>query len=443
MKKLFPLWAACVCVALTVSSCDRGTDPAAADSKAKGTLTIGVEYQPASRAQLSGTLLSPTVDAFENLISHFDAYVFDWSSGFLEASARSDNGGQVTISGVSTTTKKRIVVIANGDEPDGVPSIGDGRPMTNYSQLAEAFIDFESQAFLPEAIAAGTTPGLLMTGENNAGMTVKEDEANAITIAVRRIVSKVELGTISFDTNMTIEDLLRFSISSGSIQQAIGASTISPAENTHITPYFTDSAPLKYYGGYITNTAGNAAAHSTDQNAALLTDMTIANEVASIVTDLNPTLTIGGSELALATFLSNISGYIDNPTLTGLEVTLAQALTAAGKNSSLLTIPMNAFWYVLPNDGSTGIFSTLTLKGNFAGTDYFYPIEINTPDSNANSPSLGAATYMKQNTRYTINVKFHNLIGTLDPDTPGKDVAITVTVTPAPWEGPIIQNTTW
>ncbi len=366
-----------------------------------GVITVGIKSAAPTRSMLN----NPTaVSAFENAVLNFDAYVFDWATGMLEATGTSPDGQPIPISNVSTAGSKRIVVIANGVGISTVPSLAEnGNPLTHYDDLAAASVSIANQLMSDTEI---TTPirGLLMTGENASEFNVVAGNSNSIDIPVKRVVSKIQLGNITFDQGVRVSDLQLFDITEAGIQKAIGTTGIGTGA---ITP-ITDPAPY-YYGGF----AGPSS---------VMTATELVN-----------------SGIDLASFISTLTTALapSDP-----DMTLLQAIGAAsGFDTGLLTKAVNGFWYVLPNDGSTGNPTLLTLHGSYDGTEFYYPIEVNAPDSGATG--TGAGTYLQRNTVYNLNITFKELVGTTDPDTPGKMVNVSVTVTPEPWAGPVVQNTTW
>ena len=400
MKNLMKIGVSLCGVAMFATGCQNDKPDTTPTDGTLGIITVGIKSAPSSRSMLNNPT---TVSAFENAVLNFDAYVFDWATGMLEATGSSPDGQPIPIPNVNTAGSKRIVVIANGAGISSVPSLAEnGNPLTHYDDLAEASISLGNQLTSDAEI---TTParGLLMTGENATEFNVVAGNSNAIEIPVKRVVSKIQLGNITFDQGIQVSDLQLFNITEAGIQKAIGETGIGTGAIAPLaswTPY--------YYGGF-TGTSSTVTASE------LVNGIDMASFISTLTSALAP--------------------Y-------GESTTLLEAIGAANNfDTGLLTKAVNGFWYVLPNDGSTGNPTLLTLHGSYNGTEFYYPIEINTPDSG--TTGTGAGAYLQRNTVYTLNITFRELVGTTDPDTPGKMVNVSVTVTPEPWAGPVVQNTTW
>ncbi len=95
MKNLIKFWVGAAAMILAATGCaenepDRVIETGDGDGLAK--ITIGIKSEaPATRALISD--VADALTGFESGIKNFDAYVFDWDSGFLEASGHSDDGG--------------------------------------------------------------------------------------------------------------------------------------------------------------------------------------------------------------------------------------------------------------------------------------------------------------------------------------------------------------
>lgn len=400
MKKINILCVAAA--ALLAGAC--ASDKSEPTGSNNGVLTVGIKSESPTRALIDATTTAAVVDAFENNVYGFSAYVFDWNTGDLEASVTSADGTPVVITGLNTAGTKRVVVIANGTRA-ALPNsfIPQFETDPNYSRMEEGYLALADQSF---SDLTDLTTGFLMTGENTSPITLVAGN-NTATITVKRIMSKVQLGDITFDQGVQLSDLADFNITGVSIQRAALYSTLGTgAIDTPTTP-----APA-WAGGY---TAGASIS-------------TVSNPVLADVLDMQPYLT------DLFTTQLGYTGLDDASLGT---TTLGTAMTA----NSLASVPAfenDAFYYVLPSD-DTSKFTLLTLKGTYRGTDFYYPIEINDPDSDSSGDKL----YVKRNTIYTLNIKFKNFTGVLDPDLPGVAASLEVTVVPANWEGPVIQNATW
>ncbi len=414
-------------IALLAAGCTQSEPAPSGEGNGILTVTIKAADAAPSRALLDGsTLTDAMVQAFENRVANFTAYVFNWNTGDLEAQGDAVLDGtslKATITGLNTAGTKRILVIANGENLNNssIPAFVNN---PNYERLADGYIDLRDQSFTN---LASTTEGFLMTGENPSPLQLNPGESNNVIIPVERVVAKVQLGEISFDSGVSLADLANFSLSGASIQRAIGTASIGT--DSIVTPAGTKT----WYGGV------NTGSISTAANTAL-----------------------GGAELSLDSFLRTLLTELtaNIPLLSGLVSGLSESLPLSsiadqltGTVGGALALASNvtsqvyqapAFWYVLPNADPESP-TLLTLKGSYEGTEYYYPIEINTPASNPSSVNGvdNRGQYIERNTIYKINVTFHGFVGTDDPDEPGKMAALTVTVEPQNWVGPIIQNTTW
>lgn len=405
MKKLTVL----LLSAAAVLSASCAKDKAAPTKDGRGVLTVRIKSdKPASRAILDGTVLTAAnVDAFEKRVTDFSAYVFDWDTGDLEGKATSADGSPAVITGLNTAGLKRVLVIANTAQiPAGNSSIPAFENDPNYSRLASGYLALADQSFTD---FTSTTQGFVMTGENSAGKQLSVDE-NYIDIEVKRVVAKVQLGQLSFDRNVQLVDLAKFSLESAGIQRAASYSNLVSGDiTTPATP--VPSWVGAYLGGSVT----------TVQNAAL-----------------------GNADLGVNAFLLDLFttklGYtgLDDASISG---SLGDALLAKGLTDADVTYTPNAFWYVLPQGGVN--FTLLTLKGQYEAVDYFYPIELNDADADVTGDAALLNNYIKRNTIYTLNVKFRNFTGTQNPDLPGEVASLEVTVIPADWAGPVVQNVTW
>lgn len=407
MKKLnLPCLAAAV---LLAAGCAKDGKETITDTGEKGFLTVKIASENSTRAILDGTTNTDAViTAFENNVRGFSAYVFNWNTGDLEGKATSADGTPATITGLNTATPKRVVVIANGVRTDLPQSfIPQFEVDPNYSRMDEGYLSLLNQSFTD---FTATDKAFLMTGENPTPAQLVVDE-NTLTIPVKRVVAKVQLGDISFDPSMQLTDIAKFSLTEAMIQRAAIYSTLGTGAIT--TP--TTPAP-----GYVGGAVGTVSTVSNPTMAAALT-----------------------STLDFATYLDNMFialGYTgtSDPQIAIDDKTLGDRMSDQSV-ASIAPCQSKAFFYVLPNNSAS--YSLLTLKGAYDGVDYFYPIEINDADAEGSTVSRD---FIKRNTIYTLNVKFKSsLAGTTDPDIPGEVAQLEVTVQVANWEGPITQDVEW
>lgn len=386
-----------------IAGCAKDEAP---QGNADGVLTVSIKSEKSTRAVSDATNTAAVVDAFEKNVYGFSAYVFGWDTGDLEASGTSADGTPITITGLNTAGAKRIVVIANGDRANypnsDIPLFANN---SNYSRIESGYVSLTDQTF---SSFTDLTKGFLMTGENATPKTLSAG-ANSETITVKRVVAKVQLGTVTFGDGVDISDIANFNITGIAPQRAAVYSRLSTGA---ITTAPTSPAQ-SWVGGF---TGGSVSA----VNAALA-------DVVDLRTDyINGIFTAFG-----------YTGY-DDATIPaaksyGSEKTDKTVTPAAytGKN----------FFYILPNS-DVDKYTLLTLQGTYNGTQFFYPIEINDPDVISNDDSADGQ-YVKRNTIYTINLTFTKFTGETDPDLPGVAADLAVTVDVADWEGPVTQDSTW
>ena len=476
MKNLFKLSALTLVTAFFAAGCTN--DPAVDPNKGDGTTgSITIRVAPdnpgGTRALLNDNAL---VTGYENKISKFDAYVFDEATGFLEASVTVSTGTKEhTFTGITTAGTKRIVVIANLPEtPLGTLSqVVETKGLKSYQELASAYVELEQQLVTDTELSVGSGTGnigLLMTGETS-GVTLTDaniTNAKEVTVKVKRVVAKVELGSIAFDSRLSLEEILNFNLTGASIQKAVSASGIGTGLDMAVTQ-FTPS----YLGGYGTKTNGSQTAYRAlpelvnDFPTALINSVTgiLNSNLASLPLTVNIPI-LGDINLTgdLTTILPNglfsvtegLGGLVD---IAGIQVGgLDQTLTQLGSTltTALSTLVGGTYWYVLPNADANNP-TLLTLKGTYRGVDQYYPIEINAPGADVTVTDIdtdadfdtgvdGAAlknVFIQRNTKYKINVTFLNLFGSPDPDAPADLAKLKVTVEAAPWTGTVNQNVTW
>jgi hypothetical protein len=461
MKNIKSIMIGLVAVALGSAACTKDQSSGVVAGDKAGSLTVKVApANPSSRALLStsdltGTLLAP----FESLVSSYSVFVFD-TSGNLEKMVSETNVATPTvIDGLNSATSKRVFVMANatGLTNSSIPTFSGA---SFDEAMAASSVALQDQ-LLPNGVNLDLTDplnvtalgnianGFLMTGAYTNTATADAIELNptattAVTIPIARVVAKVQLGKISFDGSIKLEDLAKFSITGAGIQRAAGASPIGAGTITQGA-----SGPAAFYGAYdgtISN-AGSANASVADiVSPALGTAIPNFNDfLGNLLTDLGLNITVGGEYIddivgGLGTI---VGGILDDTTeVIGLAGTLQTAINTVDDVASLvLDFDSGAFWYVLPND-YPGQPTLLAIQGKLGDTVYYYPIEINTA-AVMNSNGTADGTYIQRNTVYTVNLVFHNLVGTTDPDEPGKPASITANIVPQAWETTVTQQTTW
>lgn len=483
MKNFQSLWIGLAAIALAATSCNKDPETNGGDPLATGNGQLTITVKPSgqgSRALVDGLgTLTGNILSFENTISNFSVYVFNYDTGMFEKGVTATPGAtSVVVTGLNTATPKRIVVFANGANlsNSSIPVFTAGDDYATAMQ--SAYLDMRDQAFdsdnlltmIGGVIGAGDRT-LFMTGEydgaSHGGIpqayTIVEGGPNNVEIRVERVVAKVELGNISFENGVTLGDLLQFRLDGASVQRVAGTSAITPYPGD-----ITGNNPAVYYGGYSFKTDGDGATvpASISSGLAELGDASgllnnmlvgVVNALASVpalspLSALISSITAGGVNVDNVSDLldqilalevpvvgTGILDLVDNVSVDVLGGVVGNVLTAAD---------MGGFWYVLPNDApGAGESTLLTLKGTFQGTPYFYPIEVNGPSSNVSTDAGSGATlndYIKRNTIYRLDISFKgSLVGSDDSDSTQKLENITVNIVPVDWYGTVDQEAQW
>jgi len=431
MKKLNVLCIAAAAIALAGCAKEKHTE---AEGDTNGVLTVSIKSDKATRALIDDTNTDAVVAAFENNVYGFSAYVFSVDTGDLEAKAVSADGDPVNISGLNTAGMKRVVVIANDAEANYPTNTTGGSAIPrfvndpNYSRFATGYLSINDQAFTD---FTDLSKGFLMTGESAPIQLTAGN--NTATIQVKRVVAKIELGDITFDDAVQLSDLASFDLTEAAIQRAAAYSTLAAGAVT--TP--TTPSPT-WYGGFGLEDGSTVSAKGPDALANTKFDGTTALDgFQPYLIDLyNVKLNMGEH---MGTVMGGTEDMID--VADDFPGTLASAKTTTG--NAVVPFSPKGFWYVLPNS-STEKFTLLTLKGTYKGTPFYYPIEINDPDGQAEADDDSyEGNYVQRNTHYIVNIHFKNFTGVANPDLPSVAANIDVTVTVADWEGPVEQTATW
>ncbi len=165
----------------------------------------------------------------ERKIVNYKIYVFNYNSGVLEKEADGivSNGaaGSTLVDGLNTAGTKRIVIVAN--LPVGFPTI------SNYSDFQTATFDLSLQN--PDNRA---TTGLVMSGESTE-LTLTSGVPVPITVGIRRIVAKIELGSVTIAPESGHTD--PFILTHVSIQKAKSKANIGPVTIVSEEPFYGGS----------------------------------------------------------------------------------------------------------------------------------------------------------------------------------------------------------
>lgn len=346
------------------ASCSDNKDDSTVDGI--GNVTVSIKGQPTTRYVGTSTK-NPEV---ENLVSNFTVLVFNYNTGVLEKS-KSFNFAVDKLTGkltdISTGTRKRIVALVN------VPADVKVDEINTYSQLDNNLISLESQNN-----ANLSTTGLFMSGESDGPVTLNAGD-NAITIPVRRLVAKVVLKSLIFNSDPSA--IPNYSLNKVSVQKA---RTTGTAFGDIVQP--TGNANTNYAGG-IASTAFDTTYGFLSENLELPAGYTPNTNIISTDTD----------QRYFYVLPNNGSG--DNPTL----------LTLAAKYGN----PVVDAYYPFIINGTNGQGST---DGTYITSNKIYAISV--VISHPNSPSD-------------------------DPNIIPSQGVLSVTITPLDWENTIEQQVEW
>ncbi|MDR2894272.1 MAG: hypothetical protein LBU97_02280 [Alistipes sp.] len=409
---------------------------------APGDLVVSVKT-PTTRATVTDFTDATVLAAYEANVGQFTAYVFDYGSGLLQASKTSEEGEtSVTFTGLNSAGTKRVVVVANNDGIVSPPAPSELNDFSSFAELNAALLAFTDQTINLGATTA-TDGNFLMTGEVvNAGtglpepVTLSTTTANTVTVNIERVVAKVELGTISFSPNISLRDLAQFSLSDAGLQRVIDKSYINPGKISATAHSYTSSVWYSAWGTVLPGASTPIITTNTD--ATLLNEdaIDLSTMIEGIFTTLNLPSQIPDLETELGT---------GNPLdLDALSPEVLAAIEGSPSdytgNPVMASAAQGLFWYPLPNDTTTP--TLLTLKGQMGAQEYFYPVEINTNTATVTGDAELLGGGLQRNVKYTVNITFNHLTGTLNPDEPGKPTDLTVNIVVSPWEN-VTQNATW
>ncbi|MCD7975881.1 MAG: hypothetical protein LUG51_01515 [Tannerellaceae bacterium] len=99
----------------------------------------------------------------------------------------------------------------------------------------------------------------------------------------------------------------------------------------------------------------------------------------------------------------------------------------------------NNYFLVFPNKADESICTLLTIRGELDGETLYYPIKVNYKAGEVNTDGM----LIEHNKHYQLNVTLKNIKdGVTDPELPGEDANLQVTVTLEPWDT-LVQNEVW
>lgn len=185
---------------ILAAGCSKDLNPD--NGKGKASMRITINGESSTRAV--GT---PSAD-LEKTVHSFTVYVFNNSSGVLEASETFTSGLEGTVSGLGVASQKKVVVFVN--QPAVFPAV------TNYSDFATAATMIDLSTQVPGDFQ---TTGLFMSGQTSAPVTLSAESTVSVPVTVRRLAAKVRLGALTINPAEGLE-LSDFELTGVSIQQA-------------------------------------------------------------------------------------------------------------------------------------------------------------------------------------------------------------------------------
>lgn len=459
MKKiLFGLLA----IGIVVTGCNNDQQNQQPLPEGEGALTVRLVNPPSKTGTRANQLAlsAALTEAAEMDIKSYTIYVFDEDSNTLEKKVTVENpadGEITTITGLISTTTKTVAVIANNHEYVDVPTF----TTNDYNEFNTTFMSINDQPSDPLETQAN---GLVMTGKVS-GVTITPKTVTTVTVPIERVVAKVLLRKVTLDRSLDLEQLASFDINGVSMQRVLSASTVGPLD-TEIKAQATPT----YVGGLVGSiSSSGGGAIGSNSSSTTLRDMNsflvqilngavgavqetltvipgMTSNILQLVDAIAGNIVLGG--LVDAALLT-INGLIEGVVATLLGTTEGISDLVSFTLETGLVFQMNEYFYVMPNN--PGMFADpanfqstlLTLSVTYDGTDYYYPIEINSPDYVDVGSNTANGKYIERNTEYIIDLNIRSLMGNDDPDQPAKPGMLEVTVTPLDWRGPIVQSVNW
>lgn len=218
MKKI--LFGGVLALAALVASCSTEDEPGTATG---GEASVVVRIATSTRAALPA-VPGEDVQEAENIVRSFTAYVFNHTTGRLEAKASGAPGAtSVKVENLNSATQKAIVVTANTDIDIEVGG--------NYSDFESKLMDLDDEPHSYEEVLASESKGFAMFGRT-APVTLSEGDGNTATVSIERLVAKVTLGKlmVKIQTDEEAEDYLgyteehldKFTVTGVTMQKVIG-----------------------------------------------------------------------------------------------------------------------------------------------------------------------------------------------------------------------------
>lgn len=476
MKRTDKILMALATVALFAAGCTKDAPGGYNGPEGKGDIVVSLKpNNPGGTRSLIGDSDASKIEAFENRVVEFTAYLFDDAGLFLEQGTTASGQTKVTFEGYEGGEVVQVVAFANTAQAGvTLPTLTVGSStIVDVTTGLDLTVDMATQLPFDPANEDDATRGLLMSGQygadaqgNGSGtFTVVANTNNLITVPVERVVAKVIMGKIDMGPDLTIGDLVNFQVTSAGVQKVVNESFIYPGEILDIPTGAT------YYGAYtggvsvqLTALGDTPGEGFLDIKGAVTGLLTAVKDGVADIFGWNP---LNPVELGLITAVE----VVVQGAITGIDLLLGGTLTIADELLQVLDLPLNAvtgllvgdegvvtladllynpanYWYVLPNDNADegGVNyagenpTLLTLMGLYGTDPYYYPVAINSEDGASDTTD---GTNIKRNMQYVVNVTFSQLIGSNNPEDPTKATVLTVTVEPIAWEGPINQNYVW
>lgn len=204
MKKMFLTGLAAL--GLLATGCSKG-DPINDSGNIPDSGTASIHVSIKGETASTRAIGTPSADD-EKTVHSFTVYVFNNSTGVLEASETFTEGFEGTVEGLGVASQKKVVVFVN--RPEGFPSI------SNYSDFAGASAMISLSTQVPGDFQ---TKGLFMSGESENPVTLSTESVVTVPVTVRRLTAKVRLGALTVipADNLSLDD---FTLTGVSVQRA-------------------------------------------------------------------------------------------------------------------------------------------------------------------------------------------------------------------------------
>lgn len=168
----------------------------------------------------------------DSRIYDFRVYVFAANSGALEKAVQGNIEDEVTeISGLNTSTTKKVVVLTNLGAEENYPAV------SNYADFTTTIQPILLDRQTPEL---ANSNGYIMSGISENPITLTPDVVVKEMIAVKRVVARISLASITVSPEAGT-DISNFRITGVSVQRVASELTLSPVRS-----YYGEY----HYGGF-------------------------------------------------------------------------------------------------------------------------------------------------------------------------------------------------